>query len=140
MPLLSSPLLSLLLACISRQEPPAEPPMIADDCAPSLIGRFMLTGFPGMNDVGPNGERPIGISKEYTFTETDYRMEGYPELTITGRYKVVSTDGLAIQVRLTDTIFDGTSKDDREIPVVFSNCGKTMLMEGMTYQRLTEAP
>jgi len=89
-----------------------------------------------MDAVGPNGERPMPISKNYTFTDSTYVMEGYPELTITGSYSVLSVDEQRIQVLFTDTIFDGSSQPDTEQWLTFSDCGKTLEMEGMTYQRL----
>ena len=108
---------------------------MSTDC-PTLPGRFTLTDYPGRDAVGPNGERPMPMSKEYTFADGQYRMEGYPSLTITGRYAVAETDGTRVRLALTETIFDGTPKEDAEVWLAFSDCGKTMAMDGMTYRRL----
>ncbi|MCA9578136.1 MAG: hypothetical protein KC668_22035 [Myxococcales bacterium] len=114
-----------------------------DACDPSLVslvGRFSLTRYPGQDDVGPNGERPLGMSKEYEFTGDAYTMEGYPPLRVTGRYEVLERDGLRQRVRFFDTVFDGQPDQDRELWIVFEDCGDTLQMDGMTYSRQANEP
>lgn len=109
-----------------------------DQCDPAsiqLVGRYTLTSYPGQDTVGPNGERPMGMSKEYDFGANSYTMEGYPPLRITGRYEEVARDGLRIQVRFFDTVFDGRPSDDRVVWLTFDDCGTRFEMDGMTYSR-----
>jgi hypothetical protein len=110
-----------------------------DEAAVTLTGRFSLTRYPGQDALGPNGERPMGMSKEYEFTRTSYTMEGYPPLRITGRYEVLERDGLRRRVRFYDTVFDGRPDAEREVWVVFEDCGAVLQMDGMTYERRPDA-
>jgi hypothetical protein len=110
-----------------------------DEATLSLVGHFSLTRYPGQAAVGPNGERPIGMSKEYEFTRNSYTMEGYPPLRITGRYEVLERDGLRRRVRFYDTVFDGSPQSERELWVVFADCGAVLQMDGMTYARRPDA-
>ncbi|MFT5679219.1 MAG: hypothetical protein ACI8RZ_000123 [Myxococcota bacterium] len=128
-------MLTFLLACLSRSPAPEPATVSSDSSTPSLVGQFSLTAYPGMDAVGPNGERPMPMSKDYTFTANTYTMDGYPPLTITGRYAVLTTEAERLQIRLTDTVFDGDPSPDREVWVDFSDGGKTLTMEGMTYTR-----
>ena len=129
----------ILLSCTAARSdaPTEEAPVAADACPlPSLTGQFTLTRWPGSDAVGPDGERPMPMSKDYTFTDTTYTMEGYPSLTITGGYTVLSAEEGRLQVRFTDTIFDGSPQSDQTLWIEFSDCNQTMVMEGMTYRRV----
>ncbi|MFT4979762.1 MAG: hypothetical protein ACI8S6_005674 [Myxococcota bacterium] len=129
----------LLLACKLQQlPPPTEAPLAA--CPPDLIGQFSLASYPGMDDVGPNGERPMPMSKDYTFTADTFTMEGYPPLTITGRYTVLTAENTRLQVKFTDTLFEGEPSADRTVWVTLSECGQAMEMDQMTYRRAAQAP
>jgi hypothetical protein len=122
-----------LLACLGRPTAPSEPAAVPTEApAPSLIGRFTLTAYPGMGAVGPGGEEPLPMAKDYTFTADSYTMDGYPPLTITGRYTVLEADGDRLKVRFTDTIFDGSPHPDQELWVELTDGGRTLQMEGMT--------
>lgn len=112
-----------------------------DQCDPAsvqLVGRYSLTSYPGQDTVGPNGERPMGMSKEYDFGANSYTMEGYPPLRITGRYEEVGREGTRIQVRFFETVFDGRPADDRVLWLEFDDCGTRFVMDGMTYSRRAE--
>lgn len=112
-----------------------------DQCDPAsiqLVGRYSLTSYPGQDTVGPNGERPMGMSKEYDFGADSYTMEGYPPLRITGRYQELAREGTRIQVRFYDTVFDGQPSDDRVLWLQFDDCGTRFEMDGMTYSRRAE--
>ena len=112
--------------------PPAD---TCDEASIPLVGRYSLTRYPGQDAVGPNGERPMGMSKEYDFGANSYTMEGYPPLRITGRYEELSRDGARLEVRFYDTVFDGQPDEDRVLWLVFEDCGQTLQMDGMTYVR-----
>ena len=112
------------------------PPVCKGDWKPSLLGKFKLSKYPGQDDVGPNGEKPMPMSKDYHFEVASYRMDGYPPLLVTGSYKVLKIDGPRMQVRFTDTIFDGNKRDDADKSVVFSDCGNSFVLDGMTYSRV----
>jgi len=129
----------LLLACRLQQPPPPQEP-VPMACPNDLIGQFSLVSYPGMDAVGPNGERPMPMSKEYTFTADTFTMEGYPALTITGRYQVLTTEGERLRVQLTDTLFDGEAQEDRAVWVTLSECGQLMELDQMTYRRAAQAP
>jgi hypothetical protein len=106
-----------------------------DEASIRLVGHYSLTRYPGQDVVGPNGERPMGMSKEYDFGADSYTMEGYPPLRITGRYEELSRDGARLEVRFYDTVFDGQPDEDRVLWLVFEDCGQTLQMDGMTYAR-----
>lgn len=106
-----------------------------DEASIRLVGHYSLTRYPGQDVVGPNGERPPGMSKEYDFGADSYTMEGYPPLRITGRYEELSRDGARVEVRFYDTVFDGQPNEDRVLWLVFEDCGQTLQMDGMTYVR-----
>lgn len=116
-------------------EPHGDETPACDEAAITLVGRYSLTHYPGQDAVGPNGERPLGMSKDYDFGADSYTMEGYPPLRITGRYEVLERDGARMRVRFYDTVFDGSADADRELWLVFSDCGATLQMDGMTYAR-----
>ena len=111
-----------------------------DGCAspwtPTLAGHFTLSRYPGQDAVGPNGERPMPMSKDYAFDQGHYQMNGYPPLTITGRYAVTAADGPKLKVRFTETIFDGHPNPDTEAWLTFADCGTAFEMDGMTYARV----
>ena len=112
-----------------------------DQCDPAsilLVGRYSLTSYPGQDTLGPNGERPMGMSKEYDFGRNSYTMEGYPPLRITGRYEELAREGTRIQVRFYDTVFDGSPSADRVLWLQFDDCGTRFEMDGMTYSRRPE--
>lgn len=112
-----------------------------DQCDPAsiqLVGRYSLTSYPGQDTLGPNGERPMGMSKEYDFGSNSYTMEGYPPLRITGRYEELAREGTRIQVRFYDTVFDGSPSADRVLWLQFDDCGTRFEMDGMTYSRRAE--
>ncbi len=114
---------------------PVPPADTCDEASIQLVGRYSLTRYPGQDAVGPNGERPLGMSKEYDFGADSYTMEGYPPLRITGRYEELSRDGARLEVRFYDTVFDGQPDEDRVLWLVFEDCGQTLQMDGMTYAR-----
>ena len=103
---------------------------------PTLVGHFVLVDYPGKDDVGPNGERPIGMSKEYTFESSTYEMIGYPPLKITGHYEILEVDGVRMKVRFTKTNVDGSMTADHDRWIEFSRCGDQMKMEKMSYIRV----
>jgi len=112
-----------------------EPADTCDEASISLVGRYMLTHYPGQDTLGPNGERPMGMSKEYDFGADSYTMDGYPPLRITGRYEELAREGARVQVRFFDTVFDGRPSEDRVLWLLFEGCGATLQMDGMTYAR-----
>lgn len=123
-----------------RTEQPSTEPVQTEEPetergACSLVGRFTLLDDGQPEVVGPEGQRPIGISKEYTFDPETYRMEGYPPLVITGRYRVAAWDGMRARVEWTATIFDGSPQDDRESWLTFTDCDH-FAMDGMSYGRV----
>ena len=131
--------LALFLACSLKVADAADPSASADACAPTLVGQFSLTDYPGKGAVGPDGAPAMPISKEYTFTEATYRMEGYPPLTVSGRYAVLQTQEQRLEIAFTDTVFDGQPAEDQTLWVTLSDCGATLVMEGMTYTRVDAA-
>ena len=134
----------LLLGACVRQAPSqiesVEVPVSQEADCPHLPGQFTLTAYPGMDAVGPDGERPIGMSKEYTFEEDTWRMDGYPPLTITGRWALLKQEEGRVQVRLTGVVVDGQPAADEDVWMTFSACGQVMEMAGMTYQRVHPTP
>jgi len=106
------------------------------DYKPSLLGKFKLSRYPGQDDVGPNGERPMPMSKDYEFKDKTYRMDGYPPLLVSGSYEVLEVDGERVHVRFTKTVFDGNKRPDADKWLVFSDCGKSFTMDRMTYTRV----
>jgi nitroimidazol reductase NimA-like FMN-containing flavoprotein (pyridoxamine 5'-phosphate oxidase superfamily) len=75
------------------------------------------------------------MSKTYTFEADTYKMDGYPSLVVAGRYAVLSREAQRLAVRFTDTLFDGSPRPDSEVWMQFSDCGRTLVFDGMTYTR-----
>ena len=140
--------------CRSLQKAPEEPveshgdveeaAVAGQECGkawtPSLVGEFQLVDYPGRNDLGPDGTPPISMAKDYVFKASSYRMDGYPPLTITGDYEVLQVDGAKVRVRFYNTLFEGEPSADKELWVEFSDCGGTLVMEGMTYSKVKSSP
>ena len=122
-------------AASEGDEQPTEGDGHCDPSSVTLVGRFSLTRYPGQDALGPNGERPLGMSKEYEFAADSYTMEGYPPLRITGRYEVLERAGLRLHVRFFDTVFDGTAEGERTLWLSFEECGDILQMDGLTYAR-----
>ena len=53
---------------------------------------------------------------------------------------MLERDGLRQRVRFFDTVFDGQPDQDRELWIVFEDCGDTLQMDGMTYSRQANEP
>jgi atypical dual specificity phosphatase len=123
--------------CVDAGHCPSADPA-HEDCpnwAPTLVGSFQLIHYPGMKDVGPNGEDPMPMSKDYEFGAKTYTMSGYPPLEVSGSYKVLDREPKRLNIRFFDTIFDGSPQAEHTVWASFSSCGDQLEMDGMTYRR-----
>lgn len=111
---------------------PEPPSARAATCA--IEGSWNLVRYPGMDAVGPNGERPIAIRRDTTFAEGRFHVQGYPELVIEGRYRV-EADGDARRVVMTEVVFDGGDHDDESHAISFGEGCDELTMGDSVYAR-----
>ena len=52
---------------------------------------------------------------------------------------MLQTQEQRLEVAFTDTVFDGQPGEERTLWVTLSDCGATLVMEGMTYARVGAA-
>ena len=97
-------------------------------CSTLLMGeneRFIQGTWTHSTDNGDGH----GTYLELTFTPGRFKMEGYPPLTQTGRYRVTSSLGTALVLQLTDQAGD-LPTGDREMVVVLDRAAGQLTIDG----------
>jgi hypothetical protein len=70
-----------------------------------------------------------GTFLNLTFTPGAFKMEGYPPLEQTGRYRVLSAQGDTLSLRLTAQAGD-LPTDDRDMVIVLDRAAGTLTVDG----------